>query len=63
VVFRIASYGLPLTRAAQAYQALMLDLPAMREWYAAAIAETWREAAHEQHIGNSGTIVADRRAG
>ena len=61
VVFRLESYQLALSERAQVYRALMLDLPAMRQWYEAAIVEIWREAAHEDDIANAGSIVADYR--
>ncbi len=63
VVFRMESYQLAFSERAQHYQSFMIELPAMREWYEAAIAETWREASHEQHIANAGAVVADYRAG
>ncbi len=62
VVFRLASYQLPLSEPAQSYQALMIDFSAMREWYEAAIKETWRDASHERDIADKGSIVADYRA-
>jgi glutathione S-transferase len=62
VVFRMESYQLALSEHAQGYQALMLDLPAMREWYQAAIEETWRDTPHERDVANIGSIVADYRA-
>lgn len=62
VVFRVATYQLPLTEKAQAYADSMLGLPPMREWYEAAIAEPWREASHERDIAACGTITADHRA-
>jgi glutathione S-transferase len=40
----------------------MLAEPAMRDWYAAGIAETWREPGHEAEIAESGTVTADLRA-
>lgn len=61
VVFRIESYDLPLSPQAQVYQRHMVALPAMRDWYEAALMETWREASHEQDIARRGTIVADYR--
>lgn len=60
VAFRIQTYGLELGAAAAAYAARLLALPAMREWYAAAIAETWREPAHEAEV--RGTWLEDLRA-
>jgi glutathione S-transferase len=61
VVFRVQSYRLSLSAAAQAYCSQLLALPAMGEWYAAALAETWREQAHEQEIAAAGRITADYR--
>jgi glutathione S-transferase len=40
----------------------MLAEPAMRDWYAAGIAETWREPGHEAEIAAEGTVMADYRA-
>jgi len=62
VVFRIESYQLSLSAQAQAYKDTMIALPAMREWYDAALAETLRETSHESDIASCGTIQADYRA-
>ncbi|MEE4147042.1 MAG: glutathione S-transferase family protein [Halieaceae bacterium] len=62
VVYRVATYQLPLSEKPQAYTQRMLELPAMREWYEAAIAEPWREASHEKDIASCGRITADYRA-
>ena len=62
VVFRIESYQLSLSAQAQAYKDTMIALPAMREWYDAALAETFRETSHESDIASCGTIQADYRA-
>lgn len=62
VVFRVQSYQLPLSSQAMDYQQRMLELPAMREWYDAALGETWREASHEEEITASGVIIADYRS-
>ena len=62
VVFRVQSYQLPLSAEAMAYQQRMLDLPSMREWYEAALGETWREVSHEQDIAAYGAIIADYRS-
>ena len=40
VVTRFQSYGVPLDPVLAAYRDAVLDLPAMREWYAAAAAES-----------------------
>jgi glutathione S-transferase len=62
VAFRARSYGLVFEGAAAAYPKRLLDLPAMREWYAAALAETWREPDHDAEVSAAGTIVEDLRA-
>ena len=62
VVFRVQGYGLALSTPAMAYVARMRALPAMREWYDAALAETQREAGHEAEVLSHGTIIEDLRA-
>ena len=61
VAFRFQTYGLSLTGAAQEYLAGLLNLPAMQEWYASGLAETWREPEHEQEILAAGKLLADFR--
>lgn len=61
VAFRFQTYGLPLTSAAKDYLARLLDLPAMQEWYASGLAETWREPEHEQEILAAGKLLVDLR--
>jgi glutathione S-transferase len=63
VVFRAQTYGLAFGGAADGYVRRMLDLPAMREWYAAALAEPWREAGHEGNLATVGEVTADLRTG
>ncbi|HYD30722.1 MAG TPA: glutathione S-transferase family protein [Azospirillaceae bacterium] len=41
VVTRFDTYGVPLDPVCRAYAEAVLDLPAMREWHAAAKAEPW----------------------
>jgi glutathione S-transferase len=62
VVFRVQTYGLTMNPAADAYAQRILALPAMAEWYAAAIAETFREAGHEAEAKAAGTWTKDLRA-
>jgi glutathione S-transferase len=62
VAFRVRTYGLNVGPVAQAWIDHILDLPAMREWEAAALAETWREETHEAEVGAAGRIIADYRA-
>jgi glutathione S-transferase len=35
----------------------------MQAWYADALAETWREPAHEADARRAGTLLEDRRTG
>lgn len=37
-------------------------MPAMQEWYATALKETWREEAHEAEAHEVGTVLQDLRA-
>jgi glutathione S-transferase len=62
VVFRAQSYDLPLSPTARAYADHMLAEQAMRDWYAAAIAEPWREPGHEAEIAAAATVREDFRA-
>jgi glutathione S-transferase len=62
VAFRIQSYGLKLDAACAAYAQRLLDLPAMREWYAAGLKETFRDEPHEIEILQEGTLLEDLRA-
>ena len=61
VAFRLQSYGLTLSEAADAYRDRLLALPAMQEWYQAALREPWREAAHERAITLKAQHVIDLR--
>ena len=61
VSFRIQTYDLKLESPAAAYAARLLDLPAMRSWYEAALAETWREPGHEAEAKRAGVWLADLR--
>ena len=48
---------------AAAYVERMLAHPVLLAWEAAALAEPWREAAHEAEIAAAGDITADFRTG
>ncbi|WP_027134517.1 glutathione S-transferase family protein [Geminicoccus roseus] len=63
VVFRIQTYGLPLTGAAASYPALLLQLPGMQAWTEQALAEPWREPGHETDLQAAGTLLDDLRKG
>ena len=62
VAFRIQSYGLILDDASASYAARLRDLPSMRSWYEAGLAETWRPASHELELADAGTMHEDLRA-
>ena len=62
VVFRVRTYDLPVVPLAKQWVQRMLELPAMREWEEAALADTYREMGHEIELGKAGTIVEDYRA-
>jgi glutathione S-transferase len=62
VAFRIQSYRLPLDAPAAAYAEHLLGIGAMREWYAAALKETLRDAPHEDGVLRLGTVLQDLRA-
>jgi glutathione S-transferase len=61
VAFRVQTYGLELDSASAEYVVRLLALTSMREWYARALAEKWRDAAHEAEVGQVGAIVQDLR--
>jgi glutathione S-transferase len=60
VAFRIRTYGLDVGKG-QAWVDRALAHPAMLEWEAAALAETWREASHEEELAAAGVITGDYR--
>jgi len=61
VAYRIRTYGLDVGKG-QAWVDTILAHPAMLEWERAALAESWREEAHEAELATCGTIIADYRA-
>jgi glutathione S-transferase len=63
VAFRIQTYDLPLADVARQYAARLRALPSMQAWYAAALAETWRDEEHEAETRAAGHWHRDLRAG
>lgn len=61
VVFRVRTYGLEVGPLARGWVERMLALPAMLQWEAEALAESWREAAHEAELAACGDVIADYR--
>lgn len=62
VAFRVQTYRIPLDPPAQAYARALLALPAMREWYDAALRETWRDPDHEAELRQYAVIDEDLRS-
>jgi glutathione S-transferase len=60
VAFRVRTYGLDVGKGRKWIDHI-LKHPAMIDWETAALAETWREAAHEEELLACGDIVADYR--
>ena len=60
VAFRIRTYGLDVGQG-QAWVDHMLAHPAMVQWEAEALAETWREDGHEAELAAAGVVTADYR--
>lgn len=60
IAFRVRTYGLDVG-AGQAWVEQALAHPAMLDWEAQALAETWREESHEAELAASGTVTADYR--
>ena len=60
VAFRIRTYGLDVG-GGQAWVDHVLTHPAMLQWEAEALAETWREVSHEADLAACGTMTADYR--
>ncbi|MFP1891802.1 glutathione S-transferase family protein [Lonsdalea quercina] len=61
VVFRIQTYGLPLTPLAAEYYTTLLALPALQEWQEQARLEPWREPQHEATWAEYGKLERDER--
>ncbi|AUW59492.1 glutathione S-transferase [Sphingobium sp. SCG-1] len=63
VAFRVRTYGLDVGTVGQAWADHVIAHPAMQQWEAEALAESWREAGHEAELAACGTITADYRTG
>lgn len=61
VVFRLQTFDLPVGDTARAYAELMLSHTMMREWYAAALTEPWRQTSHENEVAALNTVRTDHR--
>lgn len=61
VVFRVRTYGLELSDEPAAYVERVLELSSMQQWEEEALAEPWRDTAHEDVAFTVGTLLADHR--
>ncbi|GAA4221862.1 glutathione S-transferase family protein [Sphingomonas endophytica] len=61
VVFRVRTYGIDVGAVGAEWVKRMLEQPAMRAWEDAALAETFREEAHEAEVAAVGIVIADHR--
>ena len=61
VAFRVQTYGLKLSPAAQNYATRLLNLASMQQWQADALVETWREPGHEAEAKAAGILLQDLR--
>mgnify|MGYP001476169941 CR=1 FL=1 len=63
VAWRVRTYGLDVGEAGGAWVAHIISHPAMQQWESEALAESWREAAHEAELRAAGEVTADYRQG
>ena len=61
VAWRVRTYGLDVGAAGQAWVDHIIAHPAMQQWEAEALTETWREVGHEEELAACGDIIADYR--
>ena len=61
VTFRALTYALDFGPKGNVYAGMIRDLPAMKDWYDAALKEPWRDASHEDEVADYGAVTADYR--
>jgi glutathione S-transferase len=61
VAFRFQTFRVAISAPAGDYLRLLMALPGMRAWEAAALLEPWREAGHEEDALRTGETAADLR--
>jgi glutathione S-transferase len=61
VAFRVQTYRLTLDTACATYIARLLGLRSMRQWYADALKETFRDEPHEDEVRQVGSVLQDLR--
>ena len=62
VAWRVRTYGLDVG-AGQGWVEHIIAHPAMQQWEAEALAESWREVGHEADLRDCGEVTADYRTG
>ncbi|MDY0960402.1 glutathione S-transferase family protein [Sphingomonas sp. CFBP8993] len=62
VAFRVRTYGIDVGAAGAMWVKTVLAHPAMRDWEAQALAETWRDPDHEVELAECGGVTEDLRA-
>ncbi len=63
VAWRVRTYGLDVGAAGQRWVEHIISQPAMQDWERQALAESWREEAHEAELAACGEVIADYRLG
>ncbi len=61
VAWRVRTYGLDVGKG-QDWVDTIIGHPAMQQWEAEALAESWREEGHEDELRACGDVIADYRA-
>jgi glutathione S-transferase len=61
VAYRVRTYGLNVGEG-QAWVDHIIAHPAMQQWEAEALQESWREIGHEEELAACGDIIADYRS-
>lgn len=62
VASRVETYSLPLPSQAMGYVERLLQVAAVKQWIAEGLAETTRDAGHEEEVLAQGVVIADLRA-
>ncbi len=60
VAYRVRTYGLDVG-SGQTWVDHIISHPAMQQWEAEALTETWREVGHEEELHTCGEVIADYR--
>lgn len=61
VAFRVRSFDLDIGAAGKAWVDHVISHPAMQDWEAEALAESYREQGHEEEMAETATVVEDFR--